>query len=239
MLFASPEWIAFEMFLFQNAPNLLPLPTALDPEYLHEVPLETPQSTQGATPDPSPPHIPDPTSLPPQFTTPADDRMSLCPVCSAQTSLSPPAPPPQTAASPPPKSNWHKIPQKIYDHGRKQWDYTPSEGISFEVEGCPGMNMGDALRKRFTGLVGRDDLVLRDAGSVILCRLEFPEYPSNGSVQVGRSFRMCCHALTTVQISTTHWNKAHDPITRGELAYHVARKLKQYLDAMAVSSCRC
>ena len=156
------------MLLFQNTPNLLAPPIALDPEDLHETPLETPQSTQGAISDPSPPHVPDPTSLTPQATAPVDNRMILCAVCSASTLLSPSAPS-QTAAPLPP--SWHKIPQKVYDHGRKQWDYTPSECISFEVKDCPGMNMGDALRKRFTDLVGRDDLVLQDAGSVISCRL--------------------------------------------------------------------
>jgi len=141
MLLANPELIAFEMLLFQNSSDLLLPPTALDLEYLNEAPLETPQSAQGVTPAPSPPHVPD----------------------------TPPVPPPQTAALPPPI--WHKIPQKVYDHGRKQWDYTPSDCISFGVNGYPGMNMRDALRKRFTDLVGRDDLVLRDAGSVISCRL--------------------------------------------------------------------
>jgi len=31
--------------------------------------------------------------------------------------------------------------------------------------------MGDALRKRFTGLDGRDDLMLQDARGAISCRL--------------------------------------------------------------------
>ena len=88
---------------------------------------------------------------------------------SASSSLPPPVPPPQTATSPPP--NWHKIPQEVYDRGRKQWDYTPSECISFEVNGSPGINMGDALRKRFTDLGGRDDIVPQDAGGIISFRL--------------------------------------------------------------------
>ena len=156
------------MLLFQNTPGLLPPPTALDLEYPPEVPLEALQPTQGTIPDPSPPHVPDPMSLPPRVTTPVDNGTSLCAICSASTSLPPPSLPPQAGSLPP---SWHKIPQKVYDHGRKQWDYTPLERISFEVKDCPGMNMGDALRKRFTDLVGRDDLVLRDAGRVISCRL--------------------------------------------------------------------
>ena len=169
MLLATPEFIAFEMSLFENTLDLFPTPTALDLEILHEIPLDTPRSIQGAAPDPSPPHVPDPTSLPSRVTTPVDNRVNLCAVPSASSSLPPPVPPSQTATSPPP--NWHKIPQKVYDHGRKQWDYTPSRCIFFEVNGRPGMNVGDALRKRFTDLVGRDDLVLQNAGNVISCRL--------------------------------------------------------------------
>ena len=37
------------------------------------------------------------------------------------------------------------------------------------------------------------------------------------------------------KISTKCWNKGRDPITRSALAYQIARKLKQYLDSMAVS----
>lgn len=168
MLVTNPEFIAFEVLLFQNTLDLLPPPTAPDLENIHEI-SETPRDNQEAIPDPSHPHIPDPTSRPPTITTPVDNRMNLCAVCSASSSLPLPVLPPQTATSPP--SNWHKIPQRVYDHGRKQWDYTPSGCISFGVNDRPGMNIGDALRKRFMDLVGRDDLVLQDAGSVISCRL--------------------------------------------------------------------
>jgi len=153
----------------QNAPDLL-LPSALlDLEYLYQLLPETPSgagSAHGTTPNSPPSHAPDPSSPPPQVTAPVDDRTTICVVCSASASLPPPIP--QAATIPPP--NWHKIPQKTYDHGRKQWNYTPSECISFGVNGRPGVNMGDALRKRFTGLDGRDDPVLRDAGKVISCR---------------------------------------------------------------------
>jgi len=67
--------------------------------------------------------------------------------------------------------NWRKIPQKAYDHGRRQWDFTPSEPILFSVNGRPGVNMGDAFREGFQGLEGWDDLVLQDAGSTVSCRL--------------------------------------------------------------------
>lgn len=75
----------------------------------------------------------------------------------------------QTAVSLP--SNWFRIPQMPYNQGRKSWDFKPLEPISFSVNGRPGVNMGDALHRRFTGLDGRDDLILQDAGDVISCRL--------------------------------------------------------------------
>ena len=68
----------------------------------------------------------------------------------------------------PPK--WYEIPQRPYDHGRRQWDYTPSDPILFQVNGYPGVNLGDALRNNLTGLEGRDDLVLQDARTAISCR---------------------------------------------------------------------
>ena len=76
---------------------------------------------------------------------------------------SPPAP-----AFPP---NWIRVPQRGYDYGRKQWNFERSEPISFSVNGRPGINMGDALRKSFAELDGRDDPVLQDAQGAISCRL--------------------------------------------------------------------
>ena len=82
----------------------------------------------------------------------------------------PPAPTPsQTATSHP--SDWRKIPQKVYGYGKKQWDFRPSEPILFHVNGRPGVNMGDAFRKKFAGLDGRDDLMLQLAGDAFSCRL--------------------------------------------------------------------
>ena len=69
----------------------------------------------------------------------------------------------------PPK--WRKVPQMHHDHGRKQRDYTPSEPVLFQVNGYPGVNLGNALRNNFTGLEGRDDLVLQDAKMTISCRI--------------------------------------------------------------------
>ena len=39
------------------------------------------------------------------------------------------------------------------------------------------------------------------------------------------------------KISTRNWTKGRDPITRSKLAYQLSKKLKEYLDSMAVSSC--
>jgi hypothetical protein len=68
-------------------------------------------------------------------------------------------------------SNRTMVPQRRYDHGKKQWDFNQLESISFSVDGRPGINMGDALQKTFTGLDGRDDPVLTDAAGAISCRL--------------------------------------------------------------------
>jgi len=64
------------------------------------------------------------------------------------------------------------IPQMpyVYDSRRQGWQH--SEPIIFSTNGFPGLNMGDALRKRFTGLDGQDDLVLQGAGACISCWLE-------------------------------------------------------------------
>ena len=169
MSFVNTEFISLEMLLSQNAPDLPPPPAELDFECLLEFLLETPQPTQGATSDSPPSSIPDTSNLLPQITPSAENRTSICAICSASTSPSPPLPPPQAATSPPP--GWHLIQQKSYVYGRKQWDYAPSESIPFVVNGFPGMNMGDAFRKMFTDLNGRDDLVLQDASGTISCRL--------------------------------------------------------------------
>jgi len=66
---------------------------------------------------------------------------------------------------------WFEVPQRPYDHGRRQWDFKPLEPVPFSVNGLYGINMGDALRKQFTGLDGRDDQVLEDTTGVISCRL--------------------------------------------------------------------
>ena len=79
-----------------------------------------------------------------------------------------------TAPSPPVPTlplNWIKVPQRNYDHGRKQWNFKASEPIYFSVNGLPGMNMRDALRKTFTGLDDRDDPVLQETSGAISCRL--------------------------------------------------------------------
>lgn len=68
-------------------------------------------------------------------------------------------------------ANWIKVPQRSYDHGKKQCNFQRSEPVSFRVNGRPGINMGDAFRKTFTGLDGRDSPVLQDATGAISCRL--------------------------------------------------------------------
>ena len=78
-----------------------------------------------------------------------------------------PSSPPVTALPP----DWIKVPQRDYDHGRKQRNFERLAPIFFSVNGRPGINLGDALRKTSTGLDGRDDPVLQEATSTISCRL--------------------------------------------------------------------
>jgi len=66
----------------------------------------------------------------------------------------------------------YKIPQRPYNHGRKQWDFRPSQPITFSVNGLPGVNMRAVLSKSFIGLDGWDDPVLQGSGGAISCRLE-------------------------------------------------------------------
>jgi len=136
---------------FQDVPELLLPSTSPDLKNLYELIMGTPWDV-----------------LPPQIA-PVDDGAVLCAACSATTPLAQPIPPPQATTFPPP--NWHKIPQNAYDQGQKQWYFTPLESVSFSINGRLGVNMGDARRKRFEGLDGRDDIVLQDASSTISCRL--------------------------------------------------------------------
>ena len=74
----------------------------------------------------------------------------------------------RSVTSHPPKC--YEIPQRRYKYGKKQWSYTPSEPVLFQVDGLPGINMRDAFRKRFAGLKGMDDLVLQHTKKAISCR---------------------------------------------------------------------
>ena len=76
-----------------------------------------------------------------------------------------PSSPPVTAFLP----NWIKVPQRNYRS--KQWNFKRLNPISFSVDGRPGVNMGEALRKACADLDGWDDPVLMDAAGAISCRL--------------------------------------------------------------------
>jgi len=144
----------------QNVPELVPPFTSLDFEYLYRFFLQTLSDT------PSDQAVIPSSSQDPQIADPVDDRARLCPVCSL--SIPPPPSIPQTVTFPP--INWHKIPQEPYDYGDSQWDYTPLAPTLFSVDGFPGLNLGDALGKRFTGLDGWDERVLQDASKAISFR---------------------------------------------------------------------
>ena len=66
--------------------------------------------------------------------------------------------------------NWVMVPQEAYGHGHKQWSFKRHEPVSFSVRGCPGINMGVALRGSLENLDGWDDPVLQGASAVISCR---------------------------------------------------------------------
>ena len=72
---------------------------------------------------------------------------------------------------------WVEIPQKVYDLGRRQWNFQRSESIPFSVNGFLGVNMQDALRKHFTGLDNRDDPVCQHMAGAISCRFLVPFSP--------------------------------------------------------------
>ena len=166
MLSINPDFVASEMFIFQY------LSGSISPEGLLKLVLETPsdtQSTEGITPGLPSSYVPGPLDPPPQVVAPVNDGTRVCVVCSTLTSLPPSTPSPQAATLYPP--NWHKIQQTVYDYGQNQLFFTRSGYISFGVNGRPGVNMRDAIRKRLAGLIGGDDLVLQGASTVISCRL--------------------------------------------------------------------
>ena len=150
---AAPEGA----FLLQNFHEFTLVSTSPNLEYPHGLFQDTlwgPLSTQGAPPSPTP-SVLDSSSLP----------LQIAAIWSAPTPL---PPLPQTPTFPP--HNWYFVPQRAYNYGQKQWDFTRLESVCFGVNGRPGVNMGDALLKRFTGLDSRDELVLQDASSAISCR---------------------------------------------------------------------
>lgn len=67
--------------------------------------------------------------------------------------------------------DWVKVPQRDYDHGRKQWNFKPSESFFFHTNGYPGVNLGDALRGKIANFDGQDDPMLQGAAGAISCRL--------------------------------------------------------------------
>ena len=170
MPFVAPEGV------LQNGPVSILAPDFPDLTYLYEV-LENPSAIQSSQEIETAPNTsfplhcdPAPSSFSPQVVSPVNDAVGSWTIYSALIPPFPPTPTPSQKAMGCP-SNWRKIPQTVYGWGKKQWDYQPSEPILFHVDGRPGVNMGDALRKIFTGLDGCDDPMFRDAGDAFSCRL--------------------------------------------------------------------
>lgn len=114
-------------------------------------------------------------------------------------------------------ADWVEIPQRTYNRGPKRLGFEQLGPIHFSTMSRPGINLGDALRKNFVDLVGRDDPMLQGSSGVISCRLLFPGYPENGS---------------SCQIHTLNWTRTRTPIPRSKLAYEIARKVERYLTQM-------
>ena len=166
----GPSFIAPEDIFLQNVPLSAPPSALLDFTHRYEFP-ENPldvRSTQGTLSSFSTAHYDSaPLSFSPQTVIPVNDGAGPCAIYSVSTLPLLPISASQTAPSYP--ASRRKIPQTIYD--KKQWDFRPSEPILFHVNGRPGVNMGDAFRKKFTGVDGRDDIVLQDTPGAISCRL--------------------------------------------------------------------
>lgn len=133
-----------------------------------------------------------------------------------------PLPPPSPFPSPGPTflpPVFWKIQQLPYKQGREQWDFRRVKSVVFRVNGYPGVSVVDALRNKFSALEDRDEPVLQDGRTAFSCRFLFPGCPPSKAYQ----------------IFTKRWNKGSDPIVRSQLANHIARKLKEYLDSVTSS----
>lgn len=152
---------------------------------------------------------------------------------------------------------WLKIPQERYTQRKGARPFSQLEEITFSVNNVRGFNMKHAFGQLFTGLDGRDDPVLENANGTVSCRLlvrrlvnpgkcptqvcsavrQFPGYPTNFRFNQVRFY--CdwpsAYLLMYFQIAARNWKKEPAPITRSKLAYEIAKRVKQCLDAFAVS----
>jgi len=110
------------------------------------------------------------------------------------------------------------IPQRDYDRQRTDplSQHDLQEMILFRVNGRCGYPLVDALKKRYTGLDGRDDKMFVDFKSSISIRLEWLSYDK-----------------WTRQIRTLTWRKKPDNIARSKLATEVAKRMKIFFEEMA------
>lgn len=114
--------------------------------------------------------------------------------------------------------SWCMIPQPQYTSRTRDMSFLQLRRITFSVNGTPGFNLRSALEREFVGLDGRDDPVLENANGPVSCRLLFPGYPTNTRCS---------------QIAVRNWKKEVSPIMRSKLAYEVAKRVDQYLGALA------
>jgi len=113
------------------------------------------------------------------------------------------------------------IPQRDYDRPRADPLNVNElrEVILFSLNGQCGFPLGNALRKTYTGLDGRDDKVFIGSKSSISIRVEWLPYEK-----------------WTRQIRTLTWKKPPEHITRAKLSHEVAKRMSVFFDEMMVKA---
>ena len=141
------------------------------------------------------------------------------------------------------------IPQRRY---QSQTSKKPAgtTTITFAMESGDGFSIRNALNRKYTGLVDRDDEILAFQGSSsISIRIEvcisrvgrFPLYwpGSSGQVMdhgiVRHVVARCCHSKNKTwrvisKVRTRDWCKDPQPITRSKLGTEIAKSLKLFIN---------
>jgi len=119
-------------------------------------------------------------------------------------------------------SNWDRssrltlVPQTLYKPSDKRNGWRPCSSIEF---GLGGVKLGDAIDPTYFGLRGSEDKVLKPevVGSTVTIKFEWPGYPSKA-----------------YQIRKIGWGASRTPITRGKLAFQIAKFIGMHIDKIKV-----